>query len=81
MSRLIMAAADWMEKEEDELNFYWEHYYNAKQSNTLKSDLTNDQNDEESQKTTPSDLSTEELLDRYFQKFGIDKRTEKEHRD
>mmetsp|Transcript_58364 Transcript_58364/g.86793 ORF Transcript_58364/g.86793 Transcript_58364/m.86793 type:complete len:82 (+) Transcript_58364:40-285(+) len=81
MSRLTMAAADWIEKEEDELNLYHEHYYNAKQSNTLKSDLTNDQNDEEYQKTTPSDLSTEELLDRCFQKFGIDKRTEKEHGD
>mmetsp|Transcript_32025 Transcript_32025/g.47115 ORF Transcript_32025/g.47115 Transcript_32025/m.47115 type:complete len:203 (+) Transcript_32025:210-818(+) len=78
MSRLAMAAADWMEEEEDELNLYWERYDNAKQSKTPKPDLTNVPNDES---TTTSALSTEELLNRYFQKFGIDKRTEKEHVD
>ncbi|KAL7523412.1 hypothetical protein ACHAWF_000507 [Thalassiosira exigua] len=84
MSRLAMAAADWMEEEEDhdELLAYWDRFDEAKSKSKNDGDSSSPSN------TTPSieeeydydaDISTEERLDRYYQSRGIDKSAERKH--
>lgn len=80
MSRLAMAAADWMEEEEDELTMYWERFDAAKSDKDRKLEtqsqapLSSDKGDDNS-----TSLSTEELLDRYYEGRKIDKKTEQKH--
>ena len=80
MSRLAMAAADWME--DDELQTYWDRY------DAAKSNSSNGNKNRDNMRSTTSVvksaqedeiLTTEERLDRYFQSRGIDKSLEKKH--
>lgn len=79
-SPLAMAAADWLEEEEDELALYWDRYDVAKKNS--------DSNKEQPQSVTPAqplqpdkdeDTTTEERLDRYYQSRNIDRGMERQH--
>ena len=80
-SPLAMAAADWLEEEEDELAMYWDRYDVAKKNS--------DSSKEQSQSSTPpsqpllldkdDDTTTEERLDRYYQSRNIDRGMERQH--
>lgn len=85
MSRLAIAAADWMEEEEDELFSYWDRFDDAK-SNAKQKDRIAKTSTVTSLFTTDTEsnllnttISTEERLDRYFKSRGIDKSLEKKH--
>lgn len=73
-----MAAADWLEEEEDELLSYWDRYDAAK-SNSGTASADGNKSSAASSVSAETDLSTEERLDRYFESRGIDKSTEKKH--
>jgi hypothetical protein len=77
LSPLAMAAADWLEDEEDELATYWDRFDATKNSGKLSVDnkVQTKQTKEESPSRTTTD-TTEQLLDRYFQRRGIDKAEE-----
>ena len=81
LSPLAMAAADWLEEEEDELAMYWDRYDVAKKnSNSSKEQplpstpSQHDQDDDDDDATT-----TEERLDRYYQSRNIDRGIEQQH--
>ena len=78
-SPLAMAAQDWLDEEEDELSSYWNRF---------------DENKSDAKKAAKSkvfeipdvpvvdrSLSTDQLLDQYYEGRGIDKRIENKHRD
>mmetsp|Transcript_5197 Transcript_5197/g.7246 ORF Transcript_5197/g.7246 Transcript_5197/m.7246 type:complete len:265 (+) Transcript_5197:45-839(+) len=76
LSPLAMAAADWLEEEEDELALYWDRYDVAKKSSSK----------EQPQSTPPQPLldtdintTTEERLDRYYESRNIDRGVERQH--
>jgi len=76
LSPLAMAAADWLEEEEDELALYWDRYDVAKKSSSK----------EQPQSTPPqplldtdSNTTTEERLDRYYESRNIDRGVERQH--
>jgi hypothetical protein len=85
LSPLAMAAADWLEEEEDELAMYWDRYDVAKKSNTSASSSSKQQ----PQSTPPPEpppldtenniLSTEQRLDRYYESRNIDRGLERKH--
>mmetsp|Transcript_10823 Transcript_10823/g.15263 ORF Transcript_10823/g.15263 Transcript_10823/m.15263 type:complete len:252 (-) Transcript_10823:56-811(-) len=75
MSPLAMAAADWLEEEEDELATYWDRFEDAKRGDRNKSESTSSESLDQVSSTS-STVSTEELLDRYYEGQGIDKRME-----
>ena len=74
LSPLAMAAADWLaEDEDDELQMYWEKFDDAKRDGT-----TADGNvvDSDAAGYVNNGTTTEELLDNFYTRQGIDKRTE-----
>ena len=78
LSPLAMAAADWLEEEEDELAMYWDRY------DVAKSDNSNNDIKEQPQQSTPQpfdteSISTEERLDRYYESRNIDRGVERKH--
>ena len=79
MSPLAMAAADWLEEEEDELSKYWERFDDAK-----RVDRTITSTDAISRPRTFDEQgltgTTEQLLDSYYRSRGIDKEAETKHR-
>mmetsp|Transcript_28845 Transcript_28845/g.83696 ORF Transcript_28845/g.83696 Transcript_28845/m.83696 type:complete len:276 (+) Transcript_28845:2-829(+) len=92
-SRLAMAAADWLEEEEDELSQYWDRFDAAKAA-SKGGDVRVTQTagraaDQTTALPTSSDantstnnnvaLSTEELLERYHESRGINKEEERKH--
>ena len=84
MSRLAMAAADWMEEEDDELLSYWDRFDDAKSNSKKNANTTHPQGASNSEvilenSQSEINMSTEERLDRYFQSRGIDKSIEKKY--
>lgn len=77
MSRLAMAAADWME-EEDELQSYWDRYDTAKSTSNKDAEIKNAPSASDLSQEDET-LTTDERLDRYFQSRGIDKSIEKKY--
>lgn len=79
LSPLAMAAADWLEEEDDELAMYWDRFDAAK-SGTKSITGHEDHEDEDSLPVLSSnEKSTEQLLDGYYQRRGIDKGEEKKY--
>lgn len=91
MSRLAMAAADWLEEEEDELSNYWNKFEEAKSnSNTnvsgssgssgsdsgSSSTISSTNNESSNQQKQQQQLTTQERLDKYYKGRGIDKKFE-----
>lgn len=81
LSPLAMAAADWLEDEEDELEMYWNRFDDAKSSSA---GINNESQDakgsiQSKQTSIKSDETTEDRLDRYYESRGIDKREEKKY--
>jgi hypothetical protein len=74
-SRLALLAQDWLEEEEeqDELQLYWERFdEKTKQERTPATTIAEDDNDERS-------LTTQQRLERYYDRRGINKRCEQGH--
>jgi hypothetical protein len=70
-SRLARLAEDWLE-EEDELQLYWERFdEKTKQEEPLPATTIYDADDKS--------LTTEQRLERYYDRRGISKRCEQEH--
>ena len=86
LSPLAMAAADWLDEEEedDEWGQYWDKYETSKQN---KDTITSDKSIWDSSSAIGNidkrngigNLTTEELLDNYYETMGIDKKTERYH--
>ena len=84
LSPLAMAAADWLEEEEDEWGQYWNKYETSKQNkDTKKSGATSLDSTNAFGTIDVSDSignrTTEELLDDYYETMGIDKKSERYH--
>ena len=86
LSPLAMAAADWLEEEEDELAMYWDRYDVAKKSSTSGSSTAQPQSIPPSEPSGSLDdtintatSTTEELLDRYYESRNIDRGLERSH--
>jgi hypothetical protein len=83
-TRLAQLAEDWLEEEEDELLQYWERF-DAKEVATVAMSLTSTQSSSQAESTEDDDtgtsnyLTTEERLERYFDRRGINKQKEREH--
>lgn len=74
LSPLAMAAADWLEEEDDELAMYWDRFDAAK-SGTKSITGHEDHEDEDSLPVLSSnEKSTEQLLDGYYQRTREKKR-------
>ena len=79
-----MAAADWLEEEEDELAMYWDRFSVAKTSSDQRprpqptSPPTN--NDNTLDNTNDERRTTEELLDRYYESRNIDRGMERKYK-
>jgi hypothetical protein len=69
-SRLARLAEDWLEEEEDELQLYWERF-DEKTKEEEPPPATIDDDDES--------LTTEQRLERYYDRRGINKRCEQGH--
>jgi hypothetical protein len=84
LSPLAMAAADWLEEEEDELQAYWDRYDVAKISSDQRSQPqptsppTN--NDNILDNTNDERRTTEELLDKYYESRNIDRGVERKYK-
>ena len=92
-SRLAMAAADWLEEEEeDELTMYWDRFDAAKEASRTNGGNGGEQaKDRAAQvsagQSTPTstkggddaNMSTEELLERYHESRGINKEKERKY--
>jgi hypothetical protein len=74
-----MAAADWVEEEEDELSKYWERFDDAKrvERTSTSADGNSMPRRVDEQGSTGT---TEQLLDSYYRSRGIDKEAETKHR-
>ena len=86
LSPLAMAAADWLEEEEDELAMYWDRYDVAKKSSTSGSSTAQPRSIPPSEPSGSLDdtintatSTTEELLDRYYESRNIDRGLERSH--
>ena len=83
LSPLAMAAADWLEEEEDELAMYWDRFDAAKSNKSAKSESSVDieENQRRIQGSTfgTEGKTTEELLDRYYESRSIDKGEERKY--
>jgi hypothetical protein len=81
LSPLAMAAADWLEEEEDELAMYWDRYDVAKKnSNSGKEQtLPSAPQPQQDQDNNDATTTTEERLDRYYQSRNIDRGIERQH--
>ena len=82
LSPLAMAAADWLEEEEDELSKYWDRYDVAKTSSDQRPHPTPPptNNDNTLDKTNDEGRTTEELLDRYYESRNIDRGMERKYK-
>ncbi|KAL7434429.1 hypothetical protein ACHAXM_004064 [Skeletonema potamos] len=76
-SPLAMAAADWLEEEDDELAMYWDRYDVAMKSSTSSSSKQQQQPIPPPEE--PNTTSTEERLDRYYESRNIDRGMERKH--
>ena len=79
MSRLAMAAADWLEEDNDdydELSNYWNKFEEAKNSKNENASQSKEVTSSSSSTSSPYEsvntTTTEELLDRYYKRRGID---------
>eukprot|EP00978_Attheya_sp_CCMP212_P001218 scaffold2550_cov48-Attheya_sp.AAC.1 len=82
MSPLAMAAADWLEEEEDELSLYWEKFDDAKRDGLSNKSRVNTATEllvDEKNVSPVVAITTEELLDRYYESRGISRKTEQMH--
>lgn len=80
LSPLAMAAADWLEEEEDELAMYWDRYDVAKKnSNSIKEQPLPSTPPQPRHDQDDDDKTTEERLDRYYQSRNIDRGMERRH--
>ncbi len=82
LSPLAMAAADWLEEEEDELVLYWDRFDAARSSRSGNNDEEDDDEGQGRQQITSQNdegATTEQLLDRYYQGRGIDKKGGRKH--
>jgi tetratricopeptide (TPR) repeat protein len=83
MSPLAMAAADWLEEEEDELSLYWEKFDDAKRNGIDNKSRVATATTEllmvDEKNVSPVAITTEELLDRYYESRGISRKTEQKH--
>jgi hypothetical protein len=70
-SRLARLAEDWLEEEEDELRLYWERFDEKTKQEEPPANTKDDDND--------TSLTTEQRLERYYDRRGINKRCEKGH--
>jgi hypothetical protein len=82
-TRLAQLAEDWLEEEEeDELLQYWERF-DAKEvavpTKNKPTSLLVDDSSTENYFANATTVSTEERLERYFDRRGINKQKEKEH--
>jgi len=76
---LARLAEDWLEEEEDELQLYWERFDENKSSNKQEdssAQATKNQNGHDEEEDS---LTTEQRLERYYDRRGINKRREREH--
>ena len=82
LSPLAMAAADWLEEEEDELAMYWDRYDVAKTSSDQRPHPTPPptNNDNTLDKTNDEGRTTEELLNRYYESRNIDRGMERKYK-
>lgn len=83
-SRLAQLAEDWLEEEEDELQTYWERFDENKnkiQSKEvqIKENEVKRLEGEEGDKDEFSTLTTEQRLERYFDRRGINKAKERKY--
>ena len=89
MSRLAMAAADWLDDDDDgydELSNYWNKFEEAKNNKSEKASLPKEVKSSSSSLSPPygninPTTTTEELLDRYYKGRGIDKSMESKYKD
>jgi hypothetical protein len=88
LSPLAMAAADWLEDEDDELALYWDRFDATKRRRSTDDADGGDAAPRPPQPGTASSASsdhdregatTEQLLDRYHASRGIDKREDEKH--
>lgn len=79
LSPLAMAAADWLDDEEDEISKYWEKFDDAKRGDRAKNDVSRTASEAEEAPGAKSGATTEELLDNYYESRGINKAAEREH--
>jgi len=84
LSPLAMAAAEWLEDEEDELTMYWDRFDFARGCDKSRTDDNNTvQNKQEVNTQSSSSINfretTEQRLDRYYEKCGIDKGEERKY--
>ena len=85
LSPLAMAAADWLEEEEDELQAYWDRYDVAKISSDQRPQLQSTpsltNNDNTLLDNTNDDRrTTEERLDKYYESRNIDRGMERKYK-
>lgn len=78
-SPLAMAAADWLEEEEDELAMYWDRYDVAKKNSDSSKEPSPSTPAQPLRPKDDDDTTTEERLDRYYQSRNIDRGMERQH--
>ena len=71
-SRLARLAEDWLEEEQDELQLYWERFDAKTKQEESPATIIDDYDDD-------SSLTTEQRLERYYDRRGINKRCEQGH--
>lgn len=72
-------AEDWLEEEEDELQLYWERFDENKSGNIKQEDSSHASKIHDDEEDDSLTLTTEQRLDRYYDRRGINKRREREH--
>lgn len=83
LSPLAMAAADWLEEEEDELSKYWDRYDVAKTSSGQRPQPTPPPTNNDNtllDNTNDERRTTEELLDKYYESRNIDRGMERKYK-
>jgi hypothetical protein len=81
-SRLARLAEDWLEEEEDELLQYWERFDEKTKQETViavEEEATSSDDSDGEPGPANSTLTTEQRLERYYDRRGIHKSNERKH--
>lgn len=79
-SRLALLADDWLEEEEDELQMYWERFEANKEESGKQTEVVAPKNDDSATEGGVSNnLTTEQRLERYFDRRGIHKASQRKY--